>query len=241
MPQRKSLRIIFVTLLTVALSVPLRAQGMDAQPVREATIQPETRALLTLQSRIHSKLSEAGDTITATLAEPIYVDGELLLARGTEFHGRIVAIKPAKRAQRRSSMSIMFENVTTPSGSRPIEAQVTAIDDWDKEETLKADGQGKMNGGRDGEETLDNMRRGSGLGILVGIVGLILGGAAGASGRQALGIGGIGMATGMIGGVVLTKGNEIRASSGSVLRIKFLKPATLPILQQPTTAGNQGE
>lgn len=238
MSPKQPLRLLAVALLTGALSMPLRGQGMDAQPVREGTIQPETRALLTLQSRIHSKLSEAGDNITATLAEPIYVDGELLLARGTEFHGRIVAIKPAKRGQRRSSMSITFENVTTPSGSRPIEAQVTAIDDWDKEETVKADEQGKMKGGRDGERTLDNMRRGSGLGVMVGILGAILGGAAGAGARQALGIGGIGMATGMIGGVVLTKGNETRATAGSTLRIKFLKPSTLPILQQPTTTGN---
>ena len=137
-------------------------------------------------------------------------------------------------------MSIMFENVTTPSGSRRIEAQVTAIDNWDKEETVKADEKGKMKGGRDGERTLDNMRRGSGLGVMVGILGAILGGAAGTGARQALGIGGIGMATGMIGGVVLTKGNEIRATSGSVLRIRFVKPATLPVLQQPTTTGNLG-
>ncbi len=241
MSYQKPLRLIAVTLLTAALSVSIPGQTSDAQPLREATIQPETRALLTLQSRINSKLSEVGDIITATLAESIYVDGEMVLARGAEFHGRIVAIAPAKRGQRSSSISIMFEHVTTPSGSRPILAQVTAIDDWDKEQTLKADEQGKMKGGREGERTIDNMRKGTSLGLSVGMVGLLLGGSAGASFRQVLGIGGIGMATGMIGGILLTKGNEIRAGSGSILRIRFLKPATLPVLQQPTTAGNPGE
>jgi hypothetical protein len=203
--------------------------------VREATIKPETKARLTLQSPINSKLSEAGDTITATLADPIYVEGDKVLAPGTEFHGRILGIVPAKRGQRRSQMSIMFEHVVTASGSVPISAQVTAIDDWDKEETLKADDKGKMKGGRRGEKTIDNMRKGTSLGLSVGFVGVLLGGATGAWGRQALGIGGLGMAAGMIGGILLTKGSEIRVGNGSILRIKFLKPATFQVALQPST------
>jgi hypothetical protein len=231
---------VAVALLAVILSAALPTRANDPLPLRDATIQAETRARLTLQSQINSKLSEPGDIITATLTEPIYVEGEMVLARGAEFHGRIVAIAPAKRGQRSSSMSITFERVVTPSGSVPISAQVTAIDDWDKEETIKADGKGKMKGGHRGEKTIDNMRRGTSLGFSIGIVGLVLGGAVGISGRQALGIGGVGMAAGMIGGVVLTKGREISVSQGSILRIRFLQPATLPVLQQPGTVSSSG-
>jgi hypothetical protein len=111
---------------------------------------------------------------------------------------------------------------------------VTAINDWDNEETLKADARGKMKGGHRGEATVDNMRKGASLGFSAGFVGVALGGAAGGSGRQALGIGGIGMAAGMIAGLLLTKGTEMRVAQGSILRIKFLKPATLPVVQQTT-------
>lgn len=218
---------------------PVRAS--DQHAAREATIKQETRARLALQSPINSKLSETGDIITATLADPIYVEGEMVLARGAEFHGRIVAIAPAKRGQRRSHISITFERVVTASGSVPISAQVTAIDDWDNEETIKADDQGKMKGGRRGDKTIDNMRRGTSLGLSVGFVGLLLGGATGASGRQALGVGGVGMAAGMIGGLLLTKGSEIRVAQGSILRIKFLKPATVPVIEQPATVRNSVE
>lgn len=238
MSQRMTNRTAAVALLAAVLSSAIPVHASDPQPSREATIQPETKARLTLQSRISSKLSEAGDIVTATLTEPIFVEGDLVLARGTEFYGRIVSIAPAKRGQRSSHLSINFERVATTSGSLPVSAQATAIDDWDKEETIKADDNGKMKGGRRGEKTIDNMRRGTSLGFSAGFVGLILGGAAGASGRQALGIGGVGMAAGMIGGILLTKGQEISIGQGSILRIKFLKPATLPVIQQRAIAGD---
>jgi hypothetical protein len=229
-----------VALIVVSLPQVFLADNGGPRPAREVTIPSETKTRLTLQSPINSKLSEVDDIVTATLAEPIYVDGELVLPRGTEFHGRIVNIGPAKRLQRSSHMAINFERVMTPSGAVPISAQVTAIDDWDKEESIKADGRGKMKGGHRGEKTVDNMRKGTSLGLSVGIVALVLGGAAGSSGRQALGIAGVGMAAGMLGGIVLTKGSEIRVAQGSVLRIRFLKAATLQISQQPGTVRESG-
>ena len=197
------------------------------------TIPAETKARLTLHSRINSKLSEPDDVVTATLAEPIYVDGQLALARGVEFVGRILKVSKARRGQRSSNMSITFERIVTPQGDIPIAAQVTAIDDWDNEETLKADGNGKLKGGHRGEKTIMNMGKGSQLGLSGGIAGAALGGAAGASGRQVLGVGAAGFAVGMIAGLLFTKGSEIRVAPGAILRIRFLKPVMLPV--RPTT------
>ena len=226
-------RIAAVSVVTAILCCTSIAHGNEPRAVKEVIIPPETKARLTIQTQIHSKLSEADDIITATLAEPIYVEGEMVLARGAEFHGRIVSIAPAKRVQRTSHISIDFDRVVTASGSYPISAQVTAVDDWDNERTIKADDQGKMTGGRRGGKTIENMRKGGSVGLSVGFVGLALGGAAGASGRQLLGIGGAGMAAGMIGGFLLTKGSEIRISPGSILRIRFLQPATLQVMTSP--------
>jgi hypothetical protein len=228
-----------IALLISCLGAAIPARASD--PAREATIQPETKARLTLQSQISSKLSEAGDAITATLTDPIYVEGEMVLPRGAEFHCRIMQIAPAKRGPRSSSMSITFERVVTASGTVPVSTQVTAIDDWDKEETVKANSKGKMKGGHRGEKTIDNAAKGASLGFSTGLVGVALGGAAGSSGRQALGIAGIGVAVGLIGGVLVTKGSEIRAAQGSILRIKFLKAATLPVVQQSGTVRNHEE
>lgn len=234
-------RIAAIALLIGPFCAPIPAHGNDPWPLKEATIQPETKARLLLQSPINSKLSEAGDLVTATLADPIHVEGDMVLPRGTEFQGRIVKSAPAKRGQRSSHMSIAFERVVTPSGVVPITAQVTQIDDWDREESIKADGHGKLKGGHRADKTIDNVRKGTSLGVSAGFLGAALGGAAGASGRGVLGIGAAGVAVGMIGGVLFTKGGEIRAGAGSILRIKFLKAVTLPVVQQPGTVRNSGQ
>lgn len=226
-------RIVTLGLLIAILqqvSFAQTASETSGQADRQATIPSETRIRLTLRSQLNSKLNEAGDIITATLAEPLYVDGQLVLQRGTEFRGRIVKVAPAKRGQRSSHMSIDFDRVLTPAGDVPIAAQVIAIDDWDSEESIKANSSGELKGGHRGEKTVDNAHRGAQLGLAGGFAGAALGGAAGASGRLVLGIGAGGVALGMIGGLLLTKGSDIRVRPGAILRIKFSKPVALPVI-----------
>ena len=223
-------RLAMLVLITTLNSLPVRAA--NEPPIRTGTIPVDTRVRLTLQSPINSKLSEPGDTITATLAEPLFIDGEMILPRGAEFQGRIVAIARAKRGQRSSNLTINFERAITPAGfTVPISAQVIGIDDWDNEKSFKANGQGKMKGGHRGEKTIDNASKGASIGFQGAIAGALIGGAAGASGRHILGIGGIGLAAGIIGGILLTKGSEIRVAPGSIVRIRFSKPATLPVVR----------
>ncbi len=227
-----SRRVVALALLIASMqqvSLAQNANETNAQAQRQATIPLETRVRLTLRSQLNSKLNQTGDVITATLAEPLYVDGQLVLQRGTEFRGRIVKVAPAKRGQRSSHMSIDFDHVLTPSGDVPIVAQVTAIDDWDSEASIKANSNGELKGGHRGEKSADNAHRGGQLGLAGGFAGAALGGAAGASGRLVLGIGAGGVALGLIGGLLLTKGSDIRVRPGAILRIKFLEPVALPV------------
>jgi hypothetical protein len=226
-------RQIAVALLVVSLQQVSLARVQEPQPNNEVTIQPETRARLRLQSEINSKLSEDGDIITAALAEPLYVDGRLILARGVEFLGRVVHVAPARRGQRSSHISIVFEQIRTQSGEAPITAQVTAIDDWNSNEKLKADGNGVLKGGHRGEKTIENSSRGAHIGFAGSGAAFALGAAAGAGPRLLLGLGGVGLAAGMIAGLLLTKGSDIRVAPGAILRIKFVKPVSLPVIASP--------
>src|SRR5215468_1246458 len=108
--------------------VPISA--VRPQTAQEATIQPETKARLVLQSNLSSKLNEVGDTFTATLAEPVFADGQMVMARGTEFHGRITAVSPAARPQRGATMTVVFDSVSMPWGEEPVAIMLTAMDDW---------------------------------------------------------------------------------------------------------------
>ena len=211
----------FALCAVIALSaVPARPQA-----AREATIEAETKAKIVLQSRLSSKLSEVGDPVTAVLEESIYVDGQLVLPRGTEFRGRVTQVTPAKRGQKGGSIAIAFERVALSWGDEPVSVVVTSVDDWDKNEKLNADSEGKVKGGHRGDATARNVERGGGIGGAGAGVIILSGGGLGA-GAGALG-------GGLLAGLLLTKGGEVVVGPGAIFRVKFVKPITLPVVQQP--------
>jgi hypothetical protein len=226
-------RITMIAVL-ISISCPVVAAQRDAaQTGHEVTVVAETRGRLTLQSELNSKLNEAGDTITASLIEPIYAEGRLVFPKGTEFRGQITGVDQAKRLQRTGKMSIVFDRVVMPWGEEPVSVQVTSIDDWNENEKVRGDNNGKMKAGRQGDKTLHNAGRGGTVGAGVSLLGLLFGGAAGAGGRTLSGLGGAGIAVGALSGLFLTKGGEVRSSPGSVLRIKFTKPFTTTLREVP--------
>jgi len=52
-----------------------------------------------LQSALSSVSSHAGDTFSATIDEPVVIDGQTLIARGTPAIGRVLEAKPAASAR----------------------------------------------------------------------------------------------------------------------------------------------
>ena len=221
--KKSSCAIILTLLLLFSLAVPALPQA-----AREATIDAETKTRIVLQSQLNSKLNEPGDTLTAVLYEPIFVNGQLVLPRGTEFHGRVTEAVPAGRGQKNGKLSIIFERILMPWGEEPVYVAITSIDDWDNNEKMKADEEGKVNGKRSGKRTAENTRTGGEIGTAAGIGTILVGGSATA--------GGIGILGGLAGGLLLTKGGEVRVNPGAIFRIKFVKPLTLPIIQQAGAA-----
>ena len=206
------------------------------QAAREATIESETRARIVLQSQLSSKLNEPGDPISAVLDEPLYVNGDLALPRGTEFHGRVTQATPAGRGQKNGQISIIFEQVRMPWGDVQVSVAMTAIDDWSHDEKLKANDEGKVSGSRSGERTAKNVERGATIGGAGALATVLLGGGGAAAGAA---IGG-----GLLSGLLLTKGGDVRVAPGAVFRIKFVKPLTLPVIQggaQPRSANTDSQ
>ncbi|MEW6129272.1 MAG: hypothetical protein AB1757_19690 [Acidobacteriota bacterium] len=192
-----------------------------AQSAREATIEPETKTRIVLQTRLSSKLNEVGDPVIATLEDAIYVNGELVIAKGTEFRGKVTHVKAAKRGHKEGELGLIFERIGMPWGEEPISIMLTTVDDWDNNDKLKANDEGQVKGGKRGDKTLDNVIRGSQVGAM-GAGVIILSGGGGAAGAGALG-------AGALGGLIMTKGAEVNLQSGTILRIKFVKPLTLPV------------
>jgi len=110
------------------------AAAATPQAAREATVEAETKARIIVQTEISSKLNEPGDPISAVLDEPLYVNADLVMPRGTEFIGRITQVAPAGKLQKNGQISIIFEQIRMSWGDVPVAVMLTAIDDWKSDE-----------------------------------------------------------------------------------------------------------
>src|SRR2546423_10568668 len=104
------------SLSAVVLCAGLAISSMAALPqaAREATIEPETKARIVLQSHINSKLNEPGDPVSAVLEEPGFVIADLGLPRGTRVLGRGTEGWPAGPVQKNGKIAIIFDRGRMP-------------------------------------------------------------------------------------------------------------------------------
>jgi hypothetical protein len=109
-------------------------------------------------------------------------------------------------------------------GEEKITTVITAIDDFANDEKLKSkDDEGKVGGGRSGGRTARNAGTGA---TLSGVGGLIIGAAGGGLGGVAGAVG-----AGAVGGVLMTKGNDIKLQPGTILRIRFERTVNVPAME----------
>ncbi|MCI0390037.1 MAG: hypothetical protein MOB07_14905 [Acidobacteria bacterium] len=213
--------------MLISLGAIANAQDENKSPdenksTANVTIAEGSLAKLSLQTRLSSKLNEVNDEVVAVLYEPVRgEEGRVVIARGTEFIGRVTQVQAAKRPQKQATMTVVFDTMRLPYGTEKVSVTVMAIDDYANDNKMKSkDGEGKVGGGRSGERTARNAGIGGGLG---GLGGTIIAASGGGLGGLAGGIGG-----GVLGGVLMTKGNDIRLEPGTILRIKFERQVTLP-------------
>jgi hypothetical protein len=220
---RRLLSTVLFAAMIISFGVIAKAQdeksNESANPSNSA-IDEGTTAKLSLQTRLHSKLNEVGDEVTAVLYEPVRgTDGRVAIPRGTEFIGRVTQVQAAKRPQKQASMTVAFDTMRMPYGTEKVAVTVTAIDDYANDNKMKSkpDEEGKVGGGHSGERTAKNAGIGGGLGSLGGLIA-----------RGGLGGIGAGAGAGVLGGVLMTKGNDIKLEPGTILRIKFDRSIKLP-------------
>ncbi len=218
-------------LLTLALitlfSFSLFAQTADADKSEKKssdknsiTLPEGTLAKLSLQTPVSTKISEVGDEVSAILFEDVRTDdGQVLIAKGVPFLGRVSEVVRAKKGQKNSSLKLTFHTMFMPYGAEKISVTVMAIDDYSNDEKYRAkDSEGKVQGNRSGGRTARNAGTGAGIGALGGIFG---------------GIGGaiIGAGAGAVAGVLMSKGGDLRLDEGTILRIRFEKDLNLPVFE----------
>ena len=207
-----------VLLLAVSFVDPVRSLCQDSDKL---TIPSGTKFKTRLETPISSKLSEVGDTIIVTLLEPMAIDAQHVLPRGTEMTGKVTFVKRAGKVKGRAEVYALINELTTNYGSEPIHVSIDAADDVVNDEKIRTDEEGKLKSNNNLGDDLEDATRGASLGSL--------GTTPVAIATDSVGAAIAGPAVGAIAGLLLSRGKEVRLPVGTVFRMKFDKDLTVPI------------
>ncbi|MGH9835972.1 MAG: hypothetical protein ACREBD_12365 [Blastocatellia bacterium] len=225
---------LFVFLLALFCSVNHQVSFGQSQD-RGLVIPVGTEIQLTLRDPVSSKLSEPGDEVLATVRRDVIVDGIRLLNAGTEMVGRVTLAEPAKRPFKGGRLHITFDRIRVEGHEQKISAVIKSASDFTRDEKVKSDGEGTLDGGKDGGKVLQNVGTAAGVGY-IGVTIAILAGAA-SEGGGGVGFGGISQGGAIAGasilggsavaGVFMTKGKEVRLDEKTIIRLKLERPVSL--------------
>ena len=217
--------------LLALLSSLLPAQSTSSKPV----IIPEGTVIqLKIHEPISSKLSDVGDEVITTIKKDVEVDGTILLPAGTEIIGRITAAKGAKRPFKSGQLHISFDRVRLDNGiSKKISAIVQSATDFARDEKIKTNSEGTLKGTKSGGDVLRGASTAIGISSAAAMIIILAGRDSGSSGfgngirgGNAAAAAGV-LGGGIITGVLLTKGKEVRLDSGAIVRLRLERPLSV--------------
>ena len=182
---------------STAAPAPKRAAAEKPKP-EPVVIPAGTLLTVRLGQELGSKISQAGQTFTASLAQPVEIDGKTVIPTGASASGVVVDAKPLGRFKGAASLEVKLTSITVDGSDRPIETSSVV---------RTATGKGKRTAGMIGG--------GAGLGALIG--GLAGGGKGAAIGAVA----GAGAGT---AGTAFTGNKDIVLPAESALSFKMEQP-----------------
>jgi len=157
-----------------AAPVQSAAAPAPPPPPQVVDLPAGTRIRVRLDQDLGSKISQAGDSFTATIADDVVVNGQTLIPRGLRAEGTVIDAKPLGRFKGGAYLAIRLERVQTRWGSYPV-----ATSTIDRVEKGKGKRTALFAGGGAGLGALIGGLAGGGKGALIGA---LAGGGAGTAG-----------------------------------------------------------
>ena len=167
------------------------AQAQRPAPPAPSSLPVGTEFDARLQTSLSSETAQVEDRFEATTAADVRNGGRVVVPAGSLLRGVVSAVNKAGRVDRKSSLTVVFDQVTVDGKSYPIRATVL--------ETIE-----NSTGGEVGK-----VGAGAGIGA---ILGGILGGAKGAVAGILIGAGGT---------MAATEGKNVDLPPGTVLRVRL--------------------
>ena len=195
-----------VTMDEPAVRLRTRAEGPVVPRSTSAaegayTVPTGSVLLVRMIDSIDSEVDRVGQTFTATLADPLVVEGVEVAARGSDLRGRITEVEGAGRV--RGSAELRLELTQIVVNGIPY-ALTTA--------EYREVGEGR------GGETASRMGKAAGVGALIG---LIAGGGKGAAIGAGVGAGAAGVVQ------VMTKGDQLYIPAETLLEFMIREPLVI--------------
>ncbi len=183
---------------------PMRMQ----QPPSQLTIQPGSYLTVRTNQELSSNRNHVGDTFTATLEQPLVVNGVVVASPGETVSGRVTEVQKSGRVEGLARLGVQLTELSLVDGQQlPIQSQF-----------ISQVGPGSK--GRDA-------------GAIAGTTGLgaIIGAAAGGGPGAAIGAG-AGAAASTIG-VLITRGRASVIGPEEVLTFRIIRPVTISTVSAP--------
>ncbi|MFZ0417535.1 MAG: hypothetical protein WAM04_05490 [Candidatus Sulfotelmatobacter sp.] len=173
-----------------------------AKSVPSLTIPAGTRISIRTIDAIDSTKNRVGDSFQASLEEPLWVDGNMVVPKGADVYGRLDESKETGTFAGRSQLKLQLTGIVVNGQTLPL---VT--------------GEYKVSGKSKGESTA---KRTIGGGAIGSIIGALAGGGKGAA---------IGAGTGAgvgAGSEIITKGDQVKIPSETLLDFTLQQSLTIP-------------
>ncbi len=178
-------------------TLPFGKKAPAAKPV----IPAGQHIIVRLNQAVGSKLSQSGQTFSATVAEPVEVDGKVVVPQGAEASGTIAEAVPLGRFKGGARLRLVLDSIKVDGNSYRLQT-----------ETVSRAAKGK------GKRTAVAVGGGAGLGAIIG--GLAGGGKGAAIGAGA----GAGAGT---AGAAFTGNKNIVLPAETAVSFKLLQPVEL--------------
>ena len=183
-------------------SDPDNASRTSLAPPVYVTIPAGTRISVRMIDGVDSTKNHAGDRFQASLQEPLTVDGNVVVPKGSDVYGRLAESKESGKFSGRSQLQLELTGVVVNGQTVPV-----------------ATGEYELTGKSRGASTAKRTIGGAAVGS---IIGAIAGGGKGA----AIGAG-VGGAAGA-GSEIITKGDQVKIPSETLLEFTLQQDLSIP-------------
>jgi len=181
---------------------PDSASRTSLAPPVYVTVPAGTRISVRMIDGVDSTKNHAGDRFQASLQEPLTVDGNVVVPKGSDVYGRLAESKESGKFSGRSQLQLELTGVVVNGQTVPVvtgEYELT----------------GKSRGASTAKRTIGGAAVGS-------IIGAIAGGGKGAAIGAGVG-GGAGA-----GSEIITKGDQVKIPSKTLLQFALQQSVTIP-------------